>query len=85
MGQQHPHATFRELEEEVDRRLSVLRAKMLTDATLGSTQREWEQGCQAVRCPESGVILERKGKKKRRVQTRGGQEAEPIPPQAVGG
>jgi len=26
--QQHPQATFRELEAEVDRRLSVLRAKM---------------------------------------------------------
>ena len=38
--QQHPQATFRELEEEVDRRLSVLRAKMLADAALRSAQTE---------------------------------------------
>lgn len=74
--QQHPQATFRELEEEVDRRLAVMRAKMLADAALSSAQREWEQGSQAVRCPECGATLERKGKKKRKLQTRGGQEVE---------
>jgi len=74
--QQHPEATFRELEEEVDRRLSVLRAKMLADAALSSSQREWERGSPEVHCPECGQPLERKGKKKRRLQTRGGQEVE---------
>jgi YgiT-type zinc finger domain-containing protein len=74
--QQHPQATFRELEEEVDRRLSVLRAKMLADAALRSAQTEWEQGRREVLCPECGKPLEKKGKKKRRLQTRGGQEVE---------
>jgi hypothetical protein len=74
--QQHPQATFRELEEEVDRRLAIMRAKMLADAALASTQREWEQGSQEVRCPECGMTLDRKGKKKRKLQTRGGQEVE---------
>lgn len=62
--QQHPQATFRELEEEVDWRLVVMRAKMLADAALSSAQRDWEQGSQAERCPGCGAILERKGKKK---------------------
>jgi YgiT-type zinc finger domain-containing protein len=74
--QQLPQATFRELEEEVDRRLSVLRTKMLADAALRSAQREWEQGSREVLCPECGQPLEKKGKKKRRLQTRGGQEVE---------
>ena len=74
--QQHPQATFRELEAEVDRRLSVLRAKMLADAALSSAQTEWEQGSREVLCPACGQPLEKKGKKKRRLQTRGGQEVE---------
>lgn len=74
--QQHPQATFREIEAEVDRRLSVLRAKMLADAALGSAQTEWVPGSPEVLCPECGQPLEQKGKKKRRLQTRGGQEVE---------
>jgi len=74
--QQHPLATFRELEEEVDRRLSVLRAKMLADAALGSAQMEWANDSREVLCPGCGKPLEKKGKKKRRLQTRGGQEVE---------
>src|SRR5512145_2531478 len=74
--QQHPQATFRELEEEVDQRLSVMRAKMLADAALISRQREWEPGSQEVCCPDCGAALERKGKKKRKLRTRGGQEVE---------
>lgn len=74
--QQHPRATFRELEEEVDRRLAVLRAKMLADAALSHSHREWEPGSPEVLCPECGQPLEQRGKKKRRLQTRGGQEVE---------
>ena len=53
-----------------------MRAKMLADAALSSAQGEWEQGSQAVHCPECGATLERKGKKKRKLLTRGGQEVE---------
>jgi phage host-nuclease inhibitor protein Gam len=31
---QHPKATFREIEAEVDQRLAVLRAKMIADAAM---------------------------------------------------
>lgn len=74
--QQHPKATFREIESEVDQRLSVLRAKMLTDAALLSATTEWVPGSQEELCPDCGKPLEKKGKKKRRLQTRGGQEVE---------
>ena len=64
--QQHPTATFREIEAEVDKRLSVLRARMLSDAAIG----------RVARCPACGARLEQNGKKKRKLQTRGGQEVE---------
>ncbi len=76
--QQHPKATFREIEAEVDQRLAVLRAKMLADAALSSTQTEWQSGSQKVVCPTCGQPLEKKGKKKRKLQTRGGQAVELV-------
>jgi uncharacterized protein with PIN domain len=74
--QQHPKATFREIEEEVDKRLSVLRARMLSDAAMRSAQAEWQEGVGSAICPTCGTKLEKKGKKKRGLQTRGGQEVE---------
>jgi YgiT-type zinc finger domain-containing protein len=74
--QQHPKATFREIEAEVDKRLAVLRAKMISDAAMSSAQAEWEGRVGEVVCPACGTKLERKGKKKRKLSTRGGQEVE---------
>jgi YgiT-type zinc finger domain-containing protein len=74
--QQNPKATFREIEEEVDKRLSELRVRMMTDAALLSAQAEWEEGSREVVCPKCGAELVKKGKKKRKLQTRGGQEVE---------
>jgi YgiT-type zinc finger domain-containing protein len=71
--EQHPKATFRQIEAEVDQRLSVLRARMLADAAVLSGQTEWEG--EAV-CPECGAALKRDGKKKRTLETRGGQQVE---------
>ena len=67
--QQHPKATFREIEAEIDERLGVLRAKMISDAAISSAQMS-----EVAYCPTCGVKLERKGKKKRKLSTRGGQE-----------
>ena len=39
--EQHPKATFREIEAEVGKRLAVLRARMLSDAAIRSAQAEW--------------------------------------------
>ena len=74
--QQHPRATFREIEEEVDKRLSVLRVRMLSDAAMRSTQAEWAEGSREAECPHCGAGLVKKGKKRRKLQTRGGQEVE---------
>jgi len=41
--EQHPKATFREIETEVDKRLAVLRAQMLSDAAIRSAQAEWDR------------------------------------------
>lgn len=73
---QHPKATFRETETEVDKRLSELRAKMLSDAAMLNEEERWQVGGEGAVCPNCGVKLEKKGKKKRRLQTRGGQEVE---------
>ena len=74
--QQHPKATFREIEEEVDKRLAALRVRMMTDVAVQSAQTEWEDGERAAVCPSCGAELVKKGKKKRKLQTRGGQEVE---------
>lgn len=75
--QQHPKATFREIEREVDQRLAKMRARMIQDAALASEQVEWEKGSENKPvCPQCGAELEKKGKKKRELQTLGGQEVE---------
>ena len=73
---QHPRASFREIEVEVDERLSVLRAKILSDTAILSSQTELANSGELHLCLSCGGELERKGKKKRKLQTRGGQEVE---------
>ena len=75
---QHPRASFREIESEVDQRLSVLRAKMLSDTAILSSQTEFAIEDAPHLCPSCGGELEQKGKKKRKLQTRGGQEVELV-------
>lgn len=72
--QQHPKATFGEIEEELDQRLSELRARMLADLAVTSASADWGAGSEAPVCPHCGARLQAKGKKKRRLQTRGGRE-----------
>jgi YgiT-type zinc finger domain-containing protein len=74
--QQNPKATFREIETELDRRLSDLRARMLTDLALASASTEWEEGGQAPVCPQCGAKLKPNGKKHRKLHTRGGRTVE---------
>ena len=74
--EQHPKATFREIEDEVDRRLSELRVRMLSDVAIRSASTEWKSNEKAGVCPQCGVKLKQKGMKKRKLQTRGGQEVE---------
>jgi YgiT-type zinc finger domain-containing protein len=41
-----------------------------------SEEERWQTGGEGVVCPNCGAQLEKKGKKKRKLQTRGGQEVE---------
>lgn len=75
--QQHPKATFREIEGELDARLAQARARMLEDLAQASTAADWgaASGPEGPACPECGTRLKAEGgKKKRRLQTQGGQE-----------
>ena len=74
---EHPKATLREIEAEIDRCLSALRAKMISDTANASVSAEWESA-EGVVCPECGAKLIRKGKKKRILLTREGREIELV-------
>lgn len=74
--QQNPKATFAAIEEELDRRLSELRARMLADLAVASASAEWESGAEGPVCAQCGARLQPNGKKKRKLQTRGGRGVE---------
>ena len=69
---EHPKATLREIERELDGRLARLRAQMLEDTALMSEKREWEEGAgQAPICPQCKQKLKGKTKEERQLQTEG--------------
>lgn len=72
--EQNPKATFRAIEDELDRRLAELRVRMLADLAVTSASTEWDRGEKAPVCPDCGRKLEGRGKKERELQTRGGKE-----------
>jgi len=74
--EQHPRATIREIEAEIDRRLDKLRAKILSDTANMSASAEWIEGPEGPLCPHCGVKLAGKGKKRRKLQVRGENEVE---------
>ena len=73
--QQNAQATFREIEDEVDQRLSALRARMIADTAMQSANTVWTKAAGAA-CPQCGVRLGKKGKKKRQLETQAGQVIE---------
>ena len=74
--ERHPKAGLREIEEEIDKRMSAMRARMISDTAMNSVSTEWQVGEKAAVCRKCGVALTKKGKKKRKLQTRGGREIE---------
>ena len=72
----HPRATFREIEAALDERLDALRAGMLADVALasGAADLSGRPAEGRARCPACGARLEPRGKKERRVRTRGDQD-----------
>lgn len=73
---QNPRATYREIEETLDKRLARMRARMLEDVALASTAAEWSQAEREERptCEHCGTRLVSRGKKERHLQAQGGQE-----------
>lgn len=72
---QHPEATFREIEEELDERMAEMRARMLSDAAMHSKKTEWGKE-ERPKCKGCGSEVQKRGKKKRTMQTQGGKEVE---------
>ena len=72
---QHPKATLRELETELDARLARMRARMLEDLALESAATDWREqsASSAPPCPQCGSSLQADGLHARTLQTQGGQ------------
>lgn len=73
---QHPKATLREIETELDARLGRMRARMLEDLALASAAADWTLTPvdQQPACPDCGTLLQVRGQHPRTLQTHGGQE-----------
>lgn len=73
---QHPKATLRAMEEELDTRLNQMRARMLEDMALASAVTDWveappdQQPC----CRACHTPLQQRGDQSRTLQTSGGQQ-----------
>jgi hypothetical protein len=72
---QHPKATLREMEEELDARWARVRARMLQDMALASAVADWTDtpAGQHPTCPDCGAPLHLRGADTRTLQTHGGQ------------
>ena len=66
--QQHPKATLREMEVELDGRLAELRAKMLEDMVAASAEADWRAG-EPPRCPACGQAMVKEGTATRQLIT----------------
>lgn len=75
---QHPKATLREIEDEVNRQMSRLGAQMIQEMAQQSAATEWTKrpDAPAPTCPQCGTRLVARGKRKRRLQSSGGAEVE---------
>ena len=74
----HPKATLREIETELDARLSRMRVRLLEDLALTSTTALWAETPtpQHPRCPQCDKPLDDSGAKPRTLPTHGGQQLE---------
>ena len=72
---EHPKATFREIEEEVDQRMNQLRAQMIQDVVQMGESEAWSQRPQEERpqCATCGKPLSARGEQTRFIQTNGGE------------
>lgn len=73
---EHPIATFKEIEDELDARLSGIRAQMLTDLAQQSHKRDWsgQEPQQRPRCPQCRSPLQARGQHERNLTAQGGEQ-----------
>ncbi len=74
---QHPRATLRAIETEVDSRLAGMRARLVEEVALQSRAAAWRVRAgaeRAPRCPDCGGARPPRGKGARRLKAPGGQE-----------
>lgn len=73
---EHPKATLRAMETELDARLNRMRARMLEDLALASPAADWTDApiAQQPTCPDCGTPLHLRGSQPRSLQTHGGQD-----------
>ncbi len=73
---QHPKATLREMEREIDTRWARVRARMLEDMALASAAADWTDAPAGEQptCPDCGQPLQLRGSDTRTLHTQGGQE-----------
>jgi predicted RNA-binding Zn-ribbon protein involved in translation (DUF1610 family) len=74
----HPKATFQEIEQEVDARLSRLRSRMVQDMAQQSEASNWSgsesTNANAPTCPNCGGLLRKRGKQSRHLQSSNGTQ-----------
>lgn len=73
--QEHPRATFHEIEQAVDQRIAQARARLLEQVAQASPATDWRTTPPAEHptCPQCGTRLRRSGTHPRQLQTQGGQ------------
>lgn len=75
---QHPKATLQEIEDAVDERLGRLRTRLVEDSVQASRAADWSEQPkeERPRCAQCDTPLVARGKRKRRLQARGGTPLE---------
>jgi len=71
----HPKATMREIEAELDEQMGRMRAKLLGEIAANSWAVDWEKGSEP-KCPQCGAETHKRGKGRRRLRTAGGESIE---------
>lgn len=71
--EQHPKATFGEIERETMRRMAELQAQIMGELAQASQAAVWEDSA-APTCPECGMKMKRRGEHERSLQVAGGGE-----------
>lgn len=71
--QQHPKATFREIEQETMRRMAGFQARLMSDLAQASEATTWTAET-VVMCPECGGEMHPTGQRTRHLQGSGGAD-----------